>query len=55
MLPDQIEKPLYINTLKILLNIVQRTFNNINLDIIGHKFKMQKDISFSNDIVDSDY
>lgn len=40
MLPDTIEKPLYANTLKIMLSVVQKMFNNTNLDIIGHEFKM---------------
>ena len=41
LLPDNIEKPLYMNTLKILLSVVQKVLNNTNLDIIGHEFKLQ--------------
>ena len=41
MLPDTIERPLYVNTLKILLNIIQKMFNHTNLDLIGHEVKMQ--------------
>ncbi len=41
MLPDTIEKPLYVNTLKIFLNIIQKMFSHTNLDLIGHEVKMQ--------------
>jgi hypothetical protein len=41
MLPDSIEKPLYTNTLKIILSIVQKMFNHTSLDIIGHQVTMQ--------------
>lgn len=40
MLPDSIEKPLYMNTLKIFLGIIQKMFNNTSLDIIGHQVTM---------------
>lgn len=41
LLPDSVEKPLYANTLKIILSILQKMFNNVNIDVIGHEFKMR--------------
>ena len=41
LLPDSIEKPIYVNTLKIVLSLLQKSLNHTNLDIIGHEIKMQ--------------
>lgn len=40
LIPDAIERPLYANTLKVILSIVQKMFNNTNLDLIGHEVKI---------------
>lgn len=41
LLPDSIEKPIYMNILKIMLSVLQKTFNHTNLDLIGHEFKIR--------------
>jgi hypothetical protein len=40
VLPDGIERQMYVNTLKILLNILQRTLNTTEMSLIGHRFKI---------------
>lgn len=40
MLPDSVERPIYVNTLKMVLSMLQKTLNKTNLDIIGHQFKV---------------
>jgi len=40
-MPDTIEKPLYTNFLKILIGLIQKSFEHTRLDIIGHEFKVQ--------------
>ena len=40
LIPDRVEKTMYTNTLKMFFSILQKTFNNISVDIIGHEFKM---------------
>jgi molecular chaperone DnaK (HSP70) len=39
-MPDKIEKPIYMNTLKMLLSILQKSLNHINIDLIGHELKV---------------
>lgn len=41
LIPDKIEKPMYVNTLKIMLSVMEKVFNNINIDVIGHELKVQ--------------
>jgi len=38
-LPDSIEKPIYVNTMKMLLSILQKSLNHINIDVVGHELK----------------
>ena len=40
LLPDSIERQMYANTLKILLAMFQKIFNNSGIDLIGHQLKM---------------
>lgn len=53
MLPDSIEKPLYVNFLKIFLSLLQKILHNTNLDLIGHEFKVNMRPTLETQLLDS--
>jgi len=53
VLPDGIERPLYANFLKITLSILQKLFNNSNIDLIGHEFKVQVQPTLETQLMDT--
>lgn len=54
LIPDTVEKTIYSNTLKMVFSLLQKTFNNVSVDIIGHEFKlkMQPTDTSSNSVED---
>ena len=41
LIPDSVERTIYSNTLKMVFSLLQKTFNNVSVDIIGHEFKLK--------------
>lgn len=41
LLPDAIERPLYTNLIKIVLNVLQKTLAGIKLDLVNHELSLE--------------
>lgn len=52
MMPDSIESKIYANTILITLSSLQKIFNNVNLDVMGHELKIQMKPTIDSQILD---